>query len=369
MNALNRLALVGGARSLSGSIVWPFVGFALYDVYHFSFSFVSSFYLAQGAVSVFAYLLGGFLTDSLGRVKTMVSASALSSISLFLAYLLNYPTAVAALVLAQTFFNSVYNVANTSLVGDLNKGFGNLVMAFSRIRVGINAGWAAGPVIGGFAFSAVGFRTVLLISSVVSLVSLPLLVGLPEQRGRTEVSFKVDRGFALFLVPTFLTFMVMGQLGFPLLTFYSLVDKLSTFQVGLLFMANGVLIVALQEVMGRKLRPKMISIGMLIYSASYFSVAFVTNFTLALLDVVLITLAEIVVSPLSQAIASSLSRKDTRGRAMGLYGMTTALGRVTGSAFTGYLMNFFLFTPVVLWGLVALLGVASSLLYRAVKVG
>ncbi|MBW9140133.1 MAG: MFS transporter [Candidatus Aramenus sp.] len=363
MKEVDKLALVGGARSLSGSVVWPFIGFALYDVYHFPFSAVSAFYLLQGAVSLVAYLLGGYFTDLLGRVKTMLLSTASSSLSLLLAYLLNYPLAVVSLILVQTFFNSAYNVANTSIIGDLTTGFGRLVRAFSRVRVGINAGWAVGPVIGGLVFSTLGFRAVLLVSSLASLVFIPLILSLPEYKGRIEVSLHVNKDFAFFLVPTFMTFMVMGQLGFPLLTFYNLVDKLSTFQVGLLFMTNGVLIVALQELVGRRLTQRVISVGMLLYSASYFAVAFVTSFLLALVDVVFITLAEMVVSPLSQAIASSLTDKETRGRSIGIYGMVTALGRVAGSAFTGYMMGPFLFAPVVLWGSVASLGVASALLY------
>ncbi|QIJ32853.1 MFS transporter [Acidianus brierleyi] len=363
MKEINKLSIIGGARALSGSIVWPFIGFALYDVYHFSFTFISIFYIFQGLVSIFAYIMGGYFTDFMGRVRVMILSSILSSFSLFLAFLINYSLVVAGLILIQTFFNSAYNVANTSLVGDLNRGFGGLVRAFSRIRVGINAGWAAGPVIGGFIFSFIGFRPILLISSLISLISIPLLLHFPDFKGKIEVSFHADKNFIKFLIPTFLTFMVMGQLGFSLLTFYDVVDKINTFQVGLLFMINGILIVILQEFIGRKLTSKMISLGMIIYSASYFAVAFVSNFVLASIDMVFITLAEMIVSPLSQAIASSLSENNTRGRSMGIYGMVTALGRVSGSSFSGYLMNFFLFTPTILWGSVALLGIISAILY------
>jgi MFS family permease len=237
------------------------------------------------------------------------------------------------------------------------------VRAFSRIRIGINAGWAAGPVIGGFIFSFMQFRPILLISSLISLISIPLLIHFPDFKGKIDISFHVDKDFIKFLIPTFITFMVMGQLGFSLLTFYDVVDKIDTFQVGLLFMINGILIVLFQEIIGRKLTLKIISLGMIIYSISYFAVAFVSNFLFASIDMVFITLAEMIVSPLSQAIASSISEKNTRGRSMGIYGMITALGRVSGSSFSGYMMNFFLFTPIVLWGSVALLGIISAILY------
>ncbi|MFP3218488.1 MAG: MFS transporter, partial [Acidianus sp.] len=91
---------------------------------------------------------------------------------------------------------------------------------------------------------------------------------------------------------------------------------------------------------------------------------FVTNFILAVIDIVFITLAEMIVSPLSQAIASSLSRDEVRGREIGIYGMVTALGRVLGSSYASFLMNYYLYSsPLILWFLISLLGFSSALLY------
>ncbi|MQL56043.1 MFS transporter [Acidianus ambivalens] len=364
MKEINKLALIGGSRALSGSIIWPFIGFALYEVYHFSLDFVSLFYIIQGVISVLAYIIGGYMTDFLGRVKSMVISSLSASISLLLAFLLNLPLAIVFFILLQTFFNSIYNVSNTSMVGDLNKEFKGLVISFSRIRVGINAGWAIGPVIGGILFTISGFRELLLVSSIISLLPIPLLFSLPDFKGKIGISLNLSKEFILFLIPTFLTFMIMGQLGFSLLTYYNLIVGLSTFQVSLLFMVNGLLIVIFQEFIGRRLTTKMIILGMIIYAFSYLSVAFVTNFILAVIDIVFITLAEMIVSPLSQAIASSLSRDEVRGREIGIYGMVTALGRVLGSSYAGFLMNYYLYSsPLILWFLISLLGFFSALLY------
>jgi len=57
----------------------------------------------------------------------------------------------------------------------------------------------------------------------IPLAALPLLVSLPETGRISErgLTFHVNRRFALFLIPSFLTFLVMGQLGFPLLTKWS----------------------------------------------------------------------------------------------------------------------------------------------------
>lgn len=363
MNEINKLSLLGGIRSLGGSMVWPFIGFALYHVYHVSFTEISIFYIAQGVVNVLAYILGGYLTDYLGRVRTMIFASIFSSLSLLIAFMINFPIYVVICILFQTLFNSLYNVANTSIVGDLNRGFKNLVKSFSRVRVGINAGWSIGPVIGGFVFSTLGFRYILLFTAVMSLLAIPFLFNFKDFKGRIDISLHVTKDLVRFLIPTFFTFMIMGQLGFSLLTYYNIVDKFTTFQVSILFMINGLLIVALQDLIGRKLSAKMIIIGMGIYSISYFGIAFITNYVWACIDVGFITLAEMIVSPISQAIASSLSDKDTRGRTMGVYGMITALGRVGASSYSSFLMNYFLYSPLFLWGGISALGVISMIFY------
>lgn len=206
----------------------------------------------------------------------------------------------------------------------------------------------------------------LLVSSIVSLLPLPLLFSLPDFKGKIRIAINLSRSFILFLIPTFLTFMIMGQLGFSLLTYYDVVVGLSTFQVSLLFMVNGLLIVFLQELIGKRLTGKMIVLGVMLYGVSYFAVAFVTNFILAVVDMAFITLAEMVVSPLSQAIASSLSKDESRGREIGIYGMVTALGRVLGSSYTSFLMNYYLYSPTILWFLVSLLGFTSAVLYYPV---
>ncbi len=367
MQDLNKLTVIGSARALGMSIVWPFIGFALLSVYHFSLDFVSLFYLLQGGVSIIAYIASGFFTDFLGRTKTMLAFSFLSSLILISAYFFPFSIYIALALLLETFFNSGYNVANTSLVGDIRKkDMSSLIRAFSRLRVGINIGWALGPTIGGFVFSTYGFRPLLLIAALISLFPAFFVRSLPDLKTRVELSLKVEKGFVKFLIPSFFAFVLMGQLGFSYLTYYASVLKFSTFQVGILFMINGLLIALVQDLIGRELSPRHIVYGMLIYSISYFSISLVTNFIEAALDMVTITVAEMIVSPLSQAIASSFSDDSSRGRTMGVYGMVTSLGRVSGSSIAALIMGDFLYRPVAFWGIISSFGIISSVLYLVI---
>ncbi|MGC8543447.1 MAG: MFS transporter [Vulcanisaeta sp.] len=368
MELSNKLALIGAIRALGGSLLWSFTGFALYQYYKLPLTLVSLFYIAQAVVSSIAFMVGGYLADFLGRVRTMVVSSIVSSIALIIAYMINKPLIVVVMVLIQSFFNNAYGVANTSIVGDYARSFTSLVKYFSRLRVGINAGWAIGPAIGGLLYEVYGFRLLMFLGSLIPLAALPLLMTLPEPSYTVEagLTFHVNRTFALFLIPSFLTFLVMGQLGFPLLTYYNAHDGLTTFQVGLLYMENGLLVVFLQDLIGRYLRrPSLISMGMLLYGVSYLAVAFIPSFPWAVVDMFFITMAEMVVSPLSQSIANALADPKARGRYMGLYSLVTGLGRTIASSISSMLMPLALEQPLTLWGFVLAVAVSSSALYTA----
>jgi MFS family permease len=366
MNEINKLALIGGFRAFGSSIIWPFMGFALYKVYGFSLTYVSLFYLIQAFINVTASISGGIITDYFGRRRTIIISIIMSSVALFIAYIINLPTPVACLILIQSYFSSIYNVSTTTIVGDMFKGSENLVKAFSRQRVGINAGWALGPLIGGYIFSTYGFRLLLLISSLLILISIPLIRLLPEFKGKGSVlDFSVSREFVIFLIPTFLTFVIIGQLGFGILTYYTSILDFTEFQVGILFAINGVMIVFLQDLLGRIInkRIKLISLGMVIYGLGYLGIALVTNFYLASVDIAIITLAEMIVTPLSQTLANSLASQKTRGKQIGLYSMVTGIGRIAGSSLISELMNYYLYTPLILWGVISSFGFISACLY------
>ncbi|BCU70918.1 MFS transporter [Stygiolobus caldivivus] len=366
MDNINKIALIGAFRALGGSLIWPFIGYALYTVYKLPLTVVSLFYLLQGVIGLGAYYVGGILTDTLGRRKGMYLAITMASISIMMASQIASAILVSTLILAQTFFNDIYFVASTSIVGDIfEDDLDSLIRAFSRQRVGINAGWAIGPLVGGYIFQTLGFNKLLLIAGFIALIPIYFVRLLPEFRGGVEVSFTVSKKLLKFLIPSALIFMLMSQLGFGLITFYTTVTHFTVVQVSFLFMINGMMIVVLQDYIGKMLSNvrKFLPLGCIIYGVSYFAVAFITNFSEAAVDIIFITLAEIIVSPLVQAVATSFTEKRQRGKQIGVFGIFTSLGRVFGSSLASYLMTFFLYSPIVLWGLLSSLGFLSAILF------
>ncbi|BBD72379.1 MFS transporter [Sulfodiicoccus acidiphilus] len=364
VSPVNRLSVLGGMRAFGGSVVWPFVGVALNTVYHLSLIDVAIFYAAQGGVTSVAYLIGGLLADYLGRKKAMQVSAMLSALALLAGFIVEEGKWVTFFLLFQTFFNSVYQVANTAAVGDTTSEIGNLIRAFSRVRVGINIGWAAGPALGGLLFHY-NFSLCLLASAAITLASVPLVPRV-EVGGIRVLSLRVNRSYVRFLLPNFLAATVMGQLGFPLIEYLSTVRVSTTF-AGLLFTLNGVLIVAFQEPVGRflaKFNPVLgLSLAMIGYGISYFSFSLVRNFLDGMVCVVGVTTAEMIASPLINALANYLADKSNRGKYMGAFGLTTSLGRTIGTSISAGLMGWFPYDGLVLWGAVAIFAFSSAFLF------
>ncbi|WP_291764454.1 MFS transporter [Caldivirga sp. UBA161] len=369
-SAINKIALLNGMRALGFSLIWPYIGLILYKL-GLPFWLIGIYYSAQMLVNIISQVIGGVLTDIMGRVKLMLIGNVGAGLILLLTYLLIKINTIIVMVLllAQTLFNSMFAVASSTIVGDVESGLGNLIRAYSRIRVGANAGWALGPLISGYVMYYLGYGYVFLITALIALASTPLILML---RGleRRVVSFrliKVNAPFALFLIPTILLFSTMGLLGFALTTYYNVVKHIEISAIGLIYALNGFMVVALQDRVGAFLSRRDIRYwlvyGSLIYYISYSLVFIISNIYEALLDIALVTTGEIIVSPIVQALAMNMAEGDKRGQYMGVFGLASNIGRTMGSVMSSEAMQYMINKPLILWQFLSSPALAASLIY------
>ena len=368
MRLEDRLALIGAFRVLGFSVVMPFVGLALHADLGVPLTGVAAFYAALAAVGALGQLVGGYVSDLVGRVRTMVLGSSASAALLAAAAVIYRAAWVEALVLAQSLFSSAYSVASMALVGDSFETHEGLVRAYGRLRVGSNAGWALGAAVGGALYSELGFRDVLALGSAIQAAAVALVAGLGERRrpGWRLALEPPTRALAAFLAPSLLTFIIAGLMGYPLVQYLSGVRGVGTGYVGLLLALNGVLVVALQDVVARgasRLSPLVpLVAGMLIYAAGYASLPLVPDLALPAV-VVVVTLGEMLVMPVSSAVAARLSSASSRGTHIGIYGLVTSVGRTLSSAIFAAALA--LAGPSRAWALEASLAAGAAALYAA----
>ncbi|ESQ26976.1 MAG: Major Facilitator Superfamily [uncultured Acidilobus sp. OSP8] len=271
----DKLAAISAIRVLGLSLTTPFIGVALEEAYRVPLAQVSAYYVILAAMGAAGQVIGGLASDRAGRVRVM-ALSALTAFALLAAAaaLASSPMALEALTSLQSFFSGSFASSSTALVGDYFSEHAELVKAYGRVRVGANLGWALGAVVGGSLYQLLGLRTLLAFTSMTQLSTVPLILAIREPTPRSSMRLEAPSGsMLLFLGPSFLTFIIAGLMGYPLVYYFSVTLGMGTALGGSLLALNGALVVLLQDrvaALASRLRPsRALAAGMAIYAIGY----------------------------------------------------------------------------------------------------
>jgi len=247
------------------------------------------------------------------------------------------------------------------------------VEAYALFRIGGNAGWAIGPAIGGF-LVATSYASLFLLTTFASLIGFLLMIFFTSEsiRAAEKGQFSLRRvldvahdvRFLVFCGWSVLLFVVMGQFASTLAVFSTQVVGITEAQLGILFTLNGVVVVLFQWPAARLsnrigIRWGLV-LGCLLYALGYFSVSLASALPFLIGSMVVITLGEVTFSPTSMAAVANMAPEERIGRYMGLFGLTEALGWSLGPFVGGVLFDVLHSTPIALWGIIALIGVAAA---------
>lgn len=361
---------------IGGTILFPF--FALYITRKFSVGMTEAgLFLGIFSFSgMIGSVIGGALTDRLGRRKLILAGlmfSALSSLSLGsvdqLAWL--FPLAVAVGLVSQ-----VGEPAHAALIADIlpkeqrQEGFGIL-------RVIGNMAWLVGPTVGGLV-ARTSFFALFVIDAVIScLVAVIFYLLMPETRPvhhslpsddgwmRTFLGYGVvlrDRAYGAFLIAAVLMGIVYIQMYNSLSVFLRDHHGIPPQGYGFLLTSSAVTVIGFQFWMLRiiKTRPQflMMALGTLFYMVGFGMFGIVRAYWLLVAAVVIITIGEMIVVPTSQAIAAGFARIDMRGRYMAVFGLCAGIPAAVGPLAAGLVLDNY--DPNLLWYLAALICLVSS---------
>ncbi len=355
----------------------PFVSLYLYSELGVPMKIVGTIMLLAALVGSSAQVLGGEFADRIGRrpliawtmlVRTLVFLLMAYVIFVRASYLI-----VAAVFLAIRFVGAMNQPAISSMVADIVPAE-RRVEAFGILRIGGNAGWAIGPAIGGFLI-AVSYSWLFIVTAVASVIGLVIiLLFAPESiHTREEERFSLsrlldaarNRPFLSFCGASLLLFLVMGQFASTLSVYSTSFLGISTSQLGFVYTLNGVVVVLFQwpaALFGKRIGiRRALVLGALLFAAGYFSVGIVPGFALLMGSMVVITLGEVMFSPSATTTVAELAPAGKMGRYMGLFGLSQAFGWSGGPFIGGWLLDAYGRFPVLLWGVIAAIGIASAL--------
>ena len=361
------------------SICIPFLSLHLYQDRGLSMTVVGTIILAAGLCSAASQALGGALSDRFGRrpvllIGTAVSVFLFSGLAALIGITAPVWTIAVAYIASRLILTTTRPVIS-AMVADFTPKE-KLTEAYGILRVGANAGWAAGPAIGGYLSTFLPYGWLFGVAPLTcGIVFLIIFFFIRESsqvmnKGigfRSMLTVAGDRPFLVFVVISILLFIVMGQMVSTLSIFT--VDKLefSRPQFGLLLTLNGLIVVFFQYPMALALRRvakfRALILGSLLYLFGYLSLGWITQFGWMLVAMAVVTGGEIIHAPVSLSVVGELSPEDKRGRYMGLFGLSQTIGIAVGPLLGGVLIDAFPFNPELIWAPVALIAFVAAVGY------
>jgi MFS family permease len=365
--------------SLGGYLLFPF--FALYITHKFGVGMteVGVLFALFSVSSFVGTLLGGALTDRLGRKGMIIFSLITTSLSSVLLGLVNSLQAFYLVAALSGVVTDSGRPARQAMVADLlpeeqrAEGFGILRIAF-------NVSAAIGPAIGGMLASR-SYLALFLSDAVISLITAALVWRvLPETRPQAEPGAVEEsmagsfRGYSLVLRDgLFMAFMgaciLMGltymNLGATLGVFLRDIHGVPESGYGLLLSLNAIMVVVLQFPITRRIRPfppmLMMAVGAALYAVGFGLYGFVATMPLFALAIVILTVGEMLVSPVMQALSADMAPEHMRGRYMAVFGFSFGIPFGIGPYLAGLILDNA--NPNLLWYATAIVGGLATLAF------
>jgi len=330
------------------SVSFPFLALYLSGHRGVPMAWVGLFLSLSMLVSGVSQVMGGEISDVIGRKKVMVMSLALRALLIgVIAWVIWSGTGLWAIFVFHPvgmFIGSFFQPAARSWVADYVPPMHRL-KAYGLLRMGGNAGWALGPAIGGLLAAgsyAMLFGVSAAVYAVCAVILFFIIKNKPGAARGGDAGFDLkaaagtlkDKQFLRFCVFTFTMCAVMSQLVVSTSLYAKAYLGFSERQIGLLFTLNGTLVVLLQYFITRVMDGWRITTGLtlgaLCYAAGYLGVGYASSYYFAAAAVVVVTLGEIAVSPGIQALGANMAPKAEKGRYLGVQGLFQQVGSAAG---------------------------------------
>lgn len=349
-----------------GSFVQPFLVLYLTQERHLSAGTAGAVAAAVGAGAVVSHVVGGWLSDRVGRRRTMLICFFGMAAALILLGSARSMTTIWVAAFLVGLLGDLFRPAVQATVADLLQP-GERVRAYGLLFWAINLGFSVSTVSAGV-LASIGFGLLFWLNATTSVIAaLVIWAMVPESRPALDEGSRPRPLLPVALRDTVFLLMILLQIGYATIYFqgYSTLplamaaDGLPSSVYGMVIALNGVVIVIVQPFVGRYLakidRPKLLATSMLVVGLGFGLGAVVHSWLGYGVSVVVWTLGEIGFAAVIGAVFADLAPADLRGRYMGLAGMSFGIGAILGPlAGTNSLEHF---GPAITWVGCAILGV------------
>jgi MFS family permease len=369
---------------LGGALLFPFL--TLYLTQHFSIGMtqVGVIFGIYSISSVTGSMIGGALTDRLGRKSMLLFGLVMSALSSLLMGFINQLIYVYLVILVVGVLSEVGGPASQALVADLLPDE-KRAEGFGIIRVVVNLAVTFGPILGGL----LATRSYLLlficdaVTSVITAIFVFFALREPAHMVAEELEAQPsmaqtfrgyldvirDSAFLWFMGASILMVLVYMQMNTTLAVFLRDVHGISAQGFGYILSLNAAMVVLFQFVITRRIapfRPLMVMVaGTLLYALGFAMYGFFSAYGMFLLAMAIITIGEMLVSPVGSAIVARIAPEDMRGRYMAVYGFSWVIPMAFGPLLAGLVMDNF--DPAYVWYLAGILGIIAAVAFYSLE--
>ncbi len=351
-----------------GTFVVPFLTLYLKPQGYSALQIGSIFFsLAIGAIG--AMVLGGRLTDLLGRKNTMAISLFSGAAAMLLMWqsetLVHYILTACLLGLTQ----GMYHPASNSLLADVVPP-DRRVTAYAVIRWGVNLGFACGMTAGGFLIERnaswlfIGDAASSVAFGIIALLTLPHGTRTGVQRSQWKVAIRhmrSNRSFIVFFIANFLAVGTFFQWGSSIALLITQDLHYSKHTFGWIMASGGLMItffeIPISQITRRLPAHRVIAFGFLLCGIGVWLNAFATGIVVIVIAMIVFTAGEMVSMPVSGAYVADMAPKEMRGRYSAAVGLTWTLGQAIAP---GLGLLLYEYCPQVLWWGMLATGILSA---------
>ncbi len=316
---------------LGGALLFPFFTLYITRKFEVGMTQVGVIFGLFSIASVIGSVVGGALTDRIGRKGMLLFGLIVSSITSILIGLIDVIEVFFVVTLAVGLFANVGGPAQGAMVADLLPEE-KRAQGYGVLRIVANLAVTIGPLIGGLMITR-SYLLLFISDAVASLITAGIVYfALQETRpvkaeGDVEetvaqtfggyITVMRDLAFAWFLAASVLMALVYMQMNTTLAVYLRDSHGIPELRFGYILSLNAGMVVVFQFPIMRwvkNYRPVIVmAAGTLLYAVGFGMYGFVSSYRLFLLAMVVITIGEMLVSPVAQAIVARLAPEDMRG--------------------------------------------------------
>ncbi|UFJ40239.1 MFS transporter [Brevibacillus humidisoli] len=373
-------------------MVFPFM--ALHFTESFGKDAAGLLLMVPPLLGIVASLIGGQLSDRIGRRPAMIFASAMESAMFVLFALSSSPWVDYLAFIGLSVAGSIYWPASAAMVTDLTTEEERRKV-FATFYTTMNIGVVVGPIIGSMFF--IHHRTALfVVCAAVSMLLTTLLFVLikeslpasarkmreqantPKEQWRSYAVIFRDKMFALYIMAGILVAIVFMQMDLymgiyikehvPEQTLFTWGDWSFTVAptevFGWLIGLNGLMVVLFTLLVTRMFSHwndrNALVLSSILSGIGMFAMGLTANVWLLFGCMVLFTLGELIRTPVAQTFVSKYAPEESRGQYMGASTLQFSIGRFLAPAAIG--LSQWL-PPLGVFGVILLCALISALLY------